>query len=64
MCTAMNETTDPQPAPVAAMVIPCSRVGDRILDMQGGMGEDAARVFVIDDVGPEKSGERVGSRLC
>ena len=60
----MNETTDSQPAPVAATVIPCSRVGDRILDMLGGMGEDAARVLVIDDACPEKSGKRVGSRLC
>lgn len=42
-----------------AVVIPCYRVRDRILDVLSGIGPECHAVFVVDDACPEGSGDHV-----
>ena len=42
-----------------AVVIPCHRVRDQILDVLKGIGDECDRIYVVDDACPEGSGERV-----
>lgn len=42
-----------------AVVIPCYRVRDRILDVISGIGPECHAVFVVDDACPEGSGDHV-----
>jgi glycosyltransferase involved in cell wall biosynthesis len=46
---------------VIAVVIPCYRVTDRVLDVLRGIGPEVAHIFVVDDACPEGSGKRVRS---
>lgn len=39
-----------------AVVIPCFRVRDRILDLLAGIGPEVDRIYCVDDACPEKSG--------
>lgn len=53
---------DAGPAPAGhgiAVVVPCFRVRDQILGVLGRMGPDVARVYVIDDGCPQKTGDAV-----
>jgi dolichol-phosphate mannosyltransferase len=42
-----------------AVVIPCYRVRDRILDVLRGIGEECDRIYVVDDACPEATGKWV-----
>lgn len=42
-----------------AVVVPCYRVADRVLDVLAAMPERVDRIFCVDDACPQKSGERV-----
>jgi glycosyltransferase involved in cell wall biosynthesis len=42
-----------------AIVIPCYRVRAHILEVLAGIGPEAARIYVVDDLCPEHSGELV-----
>lgn len=45
-----------------AVVIPCYRVRDRVLEVIGGLPEFVARIYVVDDACPEHSGQHVQAR--
>ncbi|KQZ79455.1 glycosyl transferase family 2 [Rhodanobacter sp. Root561] len=45
--------------PVIAVVIPCYRVGSRVLDVIRDIGPEVGWIFVVDDACPEHSGKRV-----
>src|SRR4030095_2618273 len=42
-----------------AVVIPCYRVGNRILDVLEGIGPEIDAIYVIDDGSPDHEGELV-----
>lgn len=46
-------------APVIAVIIPCFRETAHILDVIAAIGEEVARIFVIDDACPDGTGEHV-----
>jgi len=46
-------------APVVAVVLPCFRTRATILDVLGRIGDEVARIYVVDDCCPERTGERV-----
>jgi dolichol-phosphate mannosyltransferase len=50
-------------APNVAVVIPCYRVRDRVLDVIARVGPEVAWIFVVDDACPEGSGDHV-EREC
>lgn len=45
-----------------AVVIPCYRVGERVLDVLARIGPEVAAIYVVDDACPEGSGELVRRR--
>ena len=45
-----------------AVVIPCYRVGDRILDVLERIGPEVDAIYVIDDCCPDRAGQRVAER--
>ena len=45
------------------VVIPCYRVKSHILEVIAGIGKEVARIYVIDDACPEKTGEFVKSQV-
>jgi len=45
--------------PVVAVVVPCYRTRERILDVLGGIGREVSRIYVVDDCCPERTGEWV-----
>jgi glycosyltransferase involved in cell wall biosynthesis len=45
-----------------AVVIPCYRVGQQILNVIGEIGPEVFKIFIIDDACPEKSGSLVESK--
>jgi glycosyltransferase involved in cell wall biosynthesis len=51
------------PASVA-VVIPCYRVSDQILDVLSRIGSEVNRIFVIDDACPDGSGQLVQNQCC
>jgi glycosyltransferase involved in cell wall biosynthesis len=54
----MPELTESELVSIA-VVIPCFRVRDRILDVLRGIGKEIANIYVIDDACPENSGQYV-----
>lgn len=51
---------DENPArPRAAVVVPCYRVREKILDVIGQLGPEVERIFVVDDACPESTGQHV-----
>ncbi|MEP7207790.1 MAG: glycosyltransferase [Casimicrobiaceae bacterium] len=48
--------------PGIAVVVPCYRVGERVLDVLAAIGPEVESIFVVDDACPERTGERVRSR--
>ena len=46
-------------APTIAVVIPCYRVSDHVLNVIDGIGREVSHVFVVDDVCPDRTGEHV-----
>lgn len=49
----------PSKALVIAVVIPCYRVRDQILDVLKGIGDECERIYVVDDACPEGTGDHV-----
>jgi dolichol-phosphate mannosyltransferase len=49
--------------PRIAVVIPCYRVGAKVLDVLARIGGDVGWIFVVDDACPDKTGDRV-EREC
>ncbi|MFL9828505.1 glycosyltransferase family 2 protein [Rhodoplanes sp. SY1] len=47
----------------AVVVIPCYRVGHRVLDVIAGVGDVVDRIYVVDDACPERTGDLV-AREC
>lgn len=47
------------PSPRIAVVIPCYRVRDRVLDVIARIGPEVAAIYAVDDACPEGSGERI-----
>lgn len=45
-----------------AVVMPCFRVGDRVLQVLGRIGPEVDRIYVVDDACPEGTGQRVQAR--
>lgn len=45
-----------------AVVIPCFRVGDRVLEVLRRVGPEVERVYVVDDACPERAGDLVAAR--
>ncbi len=45
-----------------AVVIPCYRVRDRVLDVIGRIGPECDAVYVVDDACPERTGDHVRER--
>ncbi len=52
------ETTTPPPARIA-VIIPCYRVTETILDVISRIGEECWRIYVVDDACPDGSGDLV-----
>lgn len=50
-------------APRIAVVVPCYRVADQVLDVLRRVGPEVARIFVVDDACPQHTGDRV-EREC
>ena len=46
-----------------AVVVPCFRVADKVLDVLAHIGEECHRIYVVDDACPEGSGDLV-ARSC
>lgn len=46
-----------------AVVVPCYRVADHVLDVLRRIGPEVARIFVVDDACPQHTGDRV-EREC
>ncbi|MEO5699683.1 MAG: glycosyltransferase [Casimicrobiaceae bacterium] len=46
-------------SPGIAVVVPCYRVGERVLDVLAAIGPEVDSIFVVDDACPERTGERV-----
>ena len=44
---------------VIAVVMPCYRVRDHVLDILAGIGKEVGRIYVVDDACPERSGDHV-----
>ncbi len=44
-----------------AVVIPCFRAADTVLDVIASIGPEVQRIYVVDDACPDRSGERVRS---
>lgn len=42
-----------------AVVVPCYRVADKVLDVLAAMPERVDRIFCVDDACPQKSGDRI-----
>ena len=49
-------------APAVAVVIPCYREKDRVLDVIAGLGGEVSRIFVIDDACPAGTGAFVSEQ--
>ena len=49
-------------ATVIAVVIPCFRVKDHILDVIARLGPEVTQVYVVDDACPQNSGDFVSER--
>ena len=47
-----------------AVVVPCYRVRNHILDVIGRIGHECSRIYVVDDCCPEGTGEFVLERCC
>lgn len=47
------------PSPRIAVVIPCYRVYDRVLDVIAQIGPEVAAIYAVDDACPDGSGERI-----
>ena len=51
-----------QDLPHIAVVVPCYKVTDHILEVIAGIGPEVSTIIVVDDACPDKSGEFVQSR--
>lgn len=47
-----------------AVVVPCYRVRNHVLDVIGRIGHECSRIYVVDDCCPEGTGEFVLERCC
>lgn len=54
---------DAAPALRIAVVVPCYRVADQVLDVLRRVGPEVVRIFVVDDACPQHTGDRV-EREC
>jgi glycosyltransferase involved in cell wall biosynthesis len=45
--------------PVIAVVVPCYRVKDRVLDVLGRIGPEVTQIYCVDDACPEQSGKAI-----
>ena len=45
-----------------AVVIPCYRVGERVLEVVASVGPECSAIYVVDDACPEHSGDLVKNR--
>ncbi|MEI6494057.1 MAG: glycosyltransferase, partial [Verrucomicrobiota bacterium] len=59
----MSPESSPLPRPKIAVIIPCFRVRDFIVDVVKSALETADYVFVIDDACPERSGDHLEQSL-
>lgn len=50
------------PSPRVAAVLPCYRVGERVLDVIAGIGPECAAIYVVDDACPDRVGDLVAQR--
>ena len=48
--------------PVVAVVVPCYRVGERVLDVLKGIGDEVDHIVVVDDACPDNVAELVKTR--
>ncbi len=53
----------PAPGPRIAVVVPCHRVGGRVLDVLAGIGDECQRIYVVDDACPDATGDLVEREL-
>ena len=49
---------------VIAVVVPCYRVGERVLGTIAGIGPEVSRIYVVDDACPARSGDIVEDRAA
>jgi glycosyltransferase involved in cell wall biosynthesis len=54
--------SDDAPPPAVAVVVPCYRETDKIMDVLGRIGPEVGRVFVVDDACPDGTGRLVRER--
>ena len=55
----VHTMTTVESAPRIAVVIPCYRVRDQILQVVAAIGDEVDRIYVVDDSCPDKSGDFV-----
>lgn len=60
---AASKISKSSPDPLIGVVIPCYRVKHHIQEVLAGIGKEIARIYVIDDACPEKTGEFVKSQV-
>lgn len=60
---AASKISKSSPGPLIGVVIPCYRVKSHIKEVLAGIGKEVARIYVIDDACPEKTGEFVKSQV-
>lgn len=48
--------------PVIAVVVPCYRVGERVLSTVAGIGPEVSRIYVVDDACPARTGDIIEAR--
>lgn len=58
-----SKASKSQLGPLVAVVIPCYRVKNHILEVLSGIGKEIARIYVVDDACPEQTGEFVKSQV-
>lgn len=51
-------------APRVAAVLPCYRVGERVLEVLAAIGPEVAAIYVVDDACPEGAGDLVARRCA
>ena len=55
----MTDPATKDARPTVAVVIPCYREKDRVLDVIAGIGDEVSHIFVIDDACPDGTGSHV-----
>jgi len=58
-----SKTSKSSAAPLIGVVIPSYRVKAHIQEVIAGIGKEVARIYVVDDACPEKTGEFVKSKI-